>query len=247
MNNRALSKRAIAAISGSLLLAVPAAHAAPVPTSAVSPQGKKILFLIKLQGPHRATDDAVRKHLESLGFSVTYGDDTHPPKADGYDMIAISATCQGKWILGTYKDARIPIVTWKPWLYPYLGMTGMRIDVSYGEGHKPEQPPLWLVNQPAPVSAHLPNGLLIPVKHAVQDYSWGKPGLGAETIATLAGEPDKAVIFSYEKGALMAGDFAAPSRRVALFMAEDTFDLLNDDGLKLFDAAFLWAAQAPPN
>lgn len=228
--------RGIVALAGSLLLAASPAHA--------SAPGKHILFLIKLNGPHRATDDAIAKHLEQLGFTVTLGDDTKPPKADGADMIAISATCQGKWILDSYKNAAVPIVTWKPWLYPWLGMTGKRIDVNFGEGHKAEQGPLFLVNNPDPLSAHLPNGMMLPVKHAVPDYSWGKPGLGAATIATLAGEPDKAVIFAYEKGAIMTGDFAAPSRRVALFMAEDTFDVLNDAGLKLFDAAFLWAAQS---
>ncbi|MDE2043413.1 MAG: hypothetical protein KGJ05_10090, partial [Alphaproteobacteria bacterium] len=120
--------------------------------------GKTILFLIKLNGPHRATDDAITKHLEQLGFTVTLGDDTKPPTADGADIIAISATCQGKWILDAYKNASVPIVTWKPWLYPWLGMTGKRIDVNFGEGHKAEQGPLFLVNAPDPLSAHLPNG-----------------------------------------------------------------------------------------
>ena len=248
---RAAFFRHIAAAVLALFIAVPGTAALAAQPAASAPdaslKGKKLLFLIKLQGPHRATDDNIRKHLESLGLVVTYGDDTKPPSAAGYDMIAISATCQGKWILGAYKNATIPIVTWKPWLYPYLGMTGMHIDVSYGEGHKPEQPPLWMVNAPNPLSAGLPNGLLVPLVHATKDFSWGKPGLGATTIATLAGEPDKALIFSYEKGALMTGDFAAPARRVAFFMAEDTFDILNDDGMKLFDAAFEWAAKSPKN
>jgi hypothetical protein len=70
---------------------------------------------------------------------------------------------------------------------------------------------------------------------------WGVPARAASVIATLPGEPDKAVVFGYEKGATMDYDFIAPARRVALFLDNETFAQLSPDGLALFDAAVRWS------
>jgi hypothetical protein len=72
--------------------------------------------------------------------------------------------------------------------------------------------------------------------------SWGKPGLGASIIATLYGQPEKAAIFAYEKGATMDYKSLAPARRVMLFLDNDTFASLSPAGTSLFDAAVDWAA-----
>ncbi len=72
--------------------------------------------------------------------------------------------------------------------------------------------------------------------------SWGKPGLGAITIATVYGQPDKAAIFAYEKGATMDYETLAPARRVMFFLDNDTFTNLSPAGVALFDAAVDWAA-----
>ena len=75
--------------------------------------------------------------------------------------------------------------------------------------------------------------------------NWGKPGLGAVTIATLRGEPDEAAIFAYEKGTTINGEFLAPARRVSFFLWQDTFDPLRPEGLALFRAAVLWSITTP--
>jgi hypothetical protein len=72
--------------------------------------------------------------------------------------------------------------------------------------------------------------------------SWGKPGLGATIIATLYGQPEKAAIFAYEKGATMDYESLAPARRVMFFLNNDTFGNLSPAGASLFDAAVDWAA-----
>ena len=72
--------------------------------------------------------------------------------------------------------------------------------------------------------------------------NWGRPGPGAIVIATFPGELDKSPLFAYEKGATMDGENLAPARRVMLFLDNTTFPGLNEAGLKLFDAAVLWAA-----
>ena len=75
--------------------------------------------------------------------------------------------------------------------------------------------------------------------------NWGKPGLGAITITTLRGEPDKAALFACEKGATLNGEFLAPARRVSFFLWQDTFDPLRPEGLALFRAAVLWSVTTP--
>jgi hypothetical protein len=52
--------------------------------------------------------------------------------------------------------------------------------------------------------------------------SWGKPGLGATIIATLYGQPEKAAIFAYEKGATMDYEALAPARRVMFFLSNES-------------------------
>jgi hypothetical protein len=69
----------------------------------------------------------------------------------------------------------------------------------------------------------------------------GQARLGASIIATLYGQPEKAVIFTYEKGATMDYESLAPARRVMFFLGNDTFTNLSGAGIKLFDAAIDWA------
>jgi len=67
----------------------------------------------------------------------------------------------------------------------------------------------------------------------------------ALSIATLTGEPEKATIFGYERGATMDYDFLAPARRAFVFLDNDTFGNLMPAGLALFDAAVRWSVADP--
>jgi hypothetical protein len=90
------------------------------------------------------------------------------------------------------------------------------------------------------MAAGLPAGV-VDVYEKQAPMSWGKPGLGATLIATLHGQPEKAAIFGYEKGATMDYESLAPARRVMFFLDNETFPNLSAAGLKLFDAAVDWA------
>jgi hypothetical protein len=48
-------------------------------------------------------------------------------------------------------------------------------------------------------------------------------------------------LFAYEKGVYGDHEFVMPSRRIFLGLGPDQFDLLIDDGLKLFDSCAAWA------
>jgi len=214
------------------------------------------LLVVDMRIPARfhLVDQHVQQRLESLGFAVTMIDHEAPGSAaDGMDLLVISSTVSGHTVAGKFTNCPAPVVTWEAYVLMHMHMTGKFQGVDYYCDHRDR--PLeyvWMVNAPHPIAAGLPNGLFKPFKlpqpqspATVAQVNWGRPLPSASIIATLPGEPTKAGVFAYEKGALMDCDFPAPARRVMLFLHSDGFDQLNDDGLKLFDAAILWAAASP--
>lgn len=203
--------------------------------------GKKVLLVAATSGKTAPVDANIKKHFESLGMTVTMVSDIHPPAAEGYDLVFLASDVKAKTVTHTYRTTKVPIFTTKPWLLDFLGMTGYEPQKDYGEDTKVEQSFLWLVNAPNPIQAGFPNGMFMPVKHALKTYNWGLPRPSAQVIAFLPGEPNKGVVFAYEKGVFMDHDFIAPARRVFFGLAPDTFDLLIPDGMKLFDSCAAWA------
>ena len=163
--------------------------------------------------------------------------------ADGKAIIVISSAVSAHVIEGKYKVVAVPIVTWEAYMLPHVGMTGKKEETDFGT-REGKLRYLWLVNAPHPLSAGLPAGLLNVVQKG-GPMNWGRPGPGAIVIATLPGELDKSPLFAYEKGATMDGENLAPARRVMIFLDNTTFAGLNEAGLKLFDAAVIWAAGPP--
>ena len=204
-------------------------------------QGKKVLLVAATTSPTAAVDANIKKHFEQLGMKVTIVPDVDPPSAEGYDLVFLASDVKAKTITNTYRTTTVPIFTTKPWLLDFLGMTGYQPQKDYGEEEKEEQSFLWLVNAPHPIQAGFPNGMFMPVKHAIKIYNWGRPLPSAQVIAFLPDEPQKGFIFAYEKGVYGDHEFTMPSRRVFFGLAPDQFDLLTPDGLKLFDSCAAWA------
>lgn len=209
----------------------------------VHAQSKKnpgnILYVLRMEYRDRPIDEKVKAHLDSLGYKVTFADQSaEVPKAHAYDLIIISSTVGSQDFEGKYKDVETPILSWENDILDDLRFTGRNKDVDFGEVTKEHY--IWIVNAPHPLASGLPAGINS-VYRKDQPMGWGKPGLGASIIATIPGQPDKAIIFGYEKGATMDYDFLAPARRVAFFLDNTTFPLLKENGLKLFDAAVNWA------
>ena len=203
-------------------------------------KGKKVLLVAATSSPTAPVDANIKKHFESLGMTVTMVPDVDPPSAEGYDLVFLASDVKAKTVTYAYRSTTVPIFTLKPWVLDFLGMTGYQPQKDYGEDEKEEQSFLWLVNAPNPIQAGFPNGMFMPIKHAIKIYNWGKPP-SAQVIAFLPGEPDKGFLFAYEKGVYGDHDFVMPSRRVFFGLAPDQFDLLIPDGLKLFDSCAAWA------
>jgi len=204
-------------------------------------KAKKLLLVAAISSPTGAVDANLKKHFESLGMTVNMVSDTNPPSAEGYDLVFLASDVKAKAITNTYRTTKVPVFTTKPWLLDFLGMTGYQPQKDYGEDEKEEQSFLWLVNAPNPIQAGFPNGMFMPVKHAIKIYNWGRPESSAQVIAFLPGEPQKGFIFAYEKGVYMDHEFTAPARRIFFGLAPDQFDLLIPDGLRLFDSCAAWA------
>jgi hypothetical protein len=234
------SARFVVFISALISAATSAAFAAP-PGSA----GRKALFVFQFAGPNRAVDEKVKEHLEAMGLVVSAVDQTDAGAgANQFDLVVISSTVSAHAVADKYRHTTAPLVTWESNILDDLGMSGKKLDTDFGEVERERH--LWLVNAPHPLAGGLPAGTRN--VHVVnKGMNWGKPGLGATIIATLPGEPGKAAIFAYEKGATMDYENIAPARRVMLFLNNDTFTNLNPDGVKLFDAAIRWALGADKN
>lgn len=198
-----------------------------------------ILYVLRMEYRDRPIDEKVKAHLDSMGYKVTFADQSQSiPKANTYDLIIISSTVGSQDFEGKYRDIATPILSWENDILDDLRFTGRNKDVDFGEVTKEHY--IWIVNAPHPLAAGLAPGINS-VYRKDQPMGWGKPGLGASIIATIPGQPDKAIIFGYEKGATMDYDFIAPARRVAFFLDNTTFPALKENGLKLFDSAVKWA------
>lgn len=223
-----------------MLPAASRARPSDASNAGAAPAARRALLLGQAGGPHAAVDEAIRQHLTRRGWAVTMaGQDAAPQAAQGMALVIISSTVAAKNVHPGWRQLAAPLLTWENDLLDDLAMTGKRSGADYGEAEKERY--LWLVNAPHPLSAGLPAGAAnVYVKQA--PMSWGKPGLGAATIATLYGQPEKAAIFGYEKDATMDYETLAPARRVMFFLDNASFTNLSESGLRLFDAAVDWAA-----
>ncbi len=212
---------------------------APVLAVPAHAKARTAILVMQSNGPSAAVDEKVRKHLSSRGFSVrTAAQDSDPTSAREAALIVISASVSSKDVRPGWRSLAVPIVTWENDLLDDLAMTGKRHDLDFGEAERERY--VWIVNAPQSMAAGLPAGVAnVYVKQA--PMSWGRPGLGATTIATLYGQPDKAVMFGYDTGATMDYEAIAPARRVMLFLGNDGFTNLSPVGQRLFDAAIDWA------
>jgi hypothetical protein len=205
-------------------------------------QGSRdIAMLVQMNGPNIDVDRAAAAHLQARGHAVRLVDQaTHPRDIGTPDLVIVSSTVSSKDVAPGWRALAVPLLTWENDLLDDFAMTGKRHDADFGETAKERY--LWLVNAPHACSGGLAAGVAN-VYRKQAGMSWGKPGLGASIIATIYGEPDKAAIFAYEKGATMDYESLAPARRVMFFLGNDTFTNLSADGLRLFDAAIDWAMQ----
>ncbi|MDE2263332.1 MAG: hypothetical protein KGL45_12465 [Gammaproteobacteria bacterium] len=252
------------------VMALPAAHAALAPWSAL--RGKTVLFVTGGTDSATPNDDArVARHLEQLGFIVHTVDAAAPASdADGAALIVLSSTANPRVLGDKYADTPVPVFTWNTYDYPNLGLTGPVLhkdfEVIDPVQHYPDSFSVLYayganltsqISRAVGLKAQLFGTLYL----EPQTAGWGHPGPGGTVIADFKGMADHAAVFTYEREASLADGRIAPARRVGFYLGDDDFHLLTaaygpaaDDpnmrswaiGLKLFDTALRWAASPPP-
>jgi hypothetical protein len=235
-------------------------------------RGKKVLLVTGASDEENPSDDPlVQRHLESMGINVTTVKETDASSAaDGTDLIMISSTANAHALQKKYTNVPKPVLTWNTYSYPEMYMTGPHLHTDYevvdptqffarsysilyafGAGNKSE------IGEAVDLKPQLFGTLYLQPGTA----GWGRPVAGATIVANIEGDPGRAEIFAYEKGATMYNDFVAPARRVGFYMQSANFHLLtavygppaNDPdlrdwylGLPLFDACVRWALSSRP-
>lgn len=221
-------------------------------TLATAAKGKKILFVERIDTPEGKNADAhMVAHLRSMGFRVTVADQMDPQsRAEGYDLVILSATCSKYKLSNKYRDIAVPVLCLEGLFADTLRMAGRVRYTDYGEhGEEKESddPPenyLNIVGSYSPMAAGLKPGL-VKFTNEQGTIKWAIPSPGAVVIATLPDESEQRAIFGYEKGATMNGYFVAPARRALFPLDNPAYDDLTEQGHALFDAAVLWTISGP--
>ena len=236
-------------------------------------RGKSVLFVTGGDENSAASDDGlIVEALQARGLEVELATATDPADtAADHDAILISSTADHRVLGDRYANSSVPIMTWNAYSYADLSMTGRRLhedfsvvreSVQHQENHANFY--AWSVNEGHELSAAagLRDGLFLAIFFAGEtDMNWGRPSAGADRLVVFKGDPKQAALFTYEKGAVMAGLKPAPARRVGIFLGNDTFHQLSDAqgpammdekerawfaGKRLFFAAVRWTLSPPP-
>jgi hypothetical protein len=215
----------------------------------VRPTEVMVLFVLLNPGAMNASDSGIKARLESFGYTVISVADgaSQTAHAANKDLVVVSSTIGSGAVNVKFRDVTIPVINWEQALQDDFMMT---LDDGAFRGTIVTQTSLNIVNPDHPLAAGLEMGTH-QIVTAAQTYSWGVPNENAAVVATLVDNPDRALIYAYEPGSSMIGDFVAPARRIHLFLEDNTFAVLNEAGLRLFDAAIAYALQqdgdpAPP-
>jgi hypothetical protein len=200
------------------------------------------VLLITASGTN-SSEAAIKNRLEQAGYSVTVKAASASTSADanGKALVLVSSTVSSGAVAAKFRDVATPVIVWEPFVYDDMGLTGTNAadynvtSEGYSEIEVANASPLDLQLQPG----------LVQVYTEPRQVVWGKPGAGAQVIAALKGDPMRAVLFTYEKGATLANGSPAAGRRVGMFLFDDTVSALTANGLALFDASVRWATQAP--
>lgn len=216
-------------------------------------RGRKVLFVRRYDLPwpeNEASDHAQIAWLKSLGLHVEAADQLEPDsRANGMDLVIVSASTN-KYKLGMkYADARIPVMLLEAKAVDSGNMATRRRNLDYGVNDNkgsdyPAEAYAVVVRPYHPIAAGLPAGQFKMFKKP-GGMGWSNPPAGATVIATLPNQPH-ATIYAFEKGATMAYDAVAPARRVLFPIDAPRFPELTEEGLMMYGAAIGWLLSPPP-
>lgn len=205
----------------------------------VTPGNREVLFVVGDAATLGPSDLAIRNRLQGSGYTVQVVSDevataTH---ATGKGLVLTSSTVGSGTLNMKFQDVAVPVINWETFVQDDYGFATTMGNVG-------SQTALNITQPGHPLAAGLPAGVRT-VATVESDFSWGEPGGSPIVIARLS-DGSHPCLYAYEGGAAMSTGLA-PARRVHLFLQNETFAVLNADGVRLFDAALSWATgQAAP-
>ncbi len=203
------------------------------------PDGPVKILFVTFSSNLNIDDDAVRAHLVDRDFIVQVLDQNSVGADDALDknLVIISESVNSGNVNTKFRNVKVPVLLWDPYLYDDMGMTASAEGVDYGTISKSKL----VISAPQhPAAAGLSG--TVQISSTEREMTYGVPNTNADIIAVWEGDTDKAALFVYDKGAYMPG-LTAPARRVGFFVKDGIASDLTDDGWKLFDAAVDWALE----
>lgn len=192
-----------------------------------------------------AGDLAIQTRLQNQGYTVVVKGDTASLASDanGKALVVISSTVTSGNVNTKFRTVAVPVLNDEPSLMNPMGMTGSISPTNFGTITGQTQVSMVAANASHPMAAGKTG--LVTVLGAANTFTYGQPNANAQVIAALPSDSTRAVIFVYEKGAVMPG-LTAPARRAGFFVNDTTASNLNANGNALFDAAVRYCAGSPP-
>ena len=181
--------------------------------------------------------------LEDSGHSFTLveDDDVQTSDANGKDMVIISSTVSSGKVNSKFTNTALPVITWEPWLYDDLKMTGNSVDIDFGSYSTTKKTNINAAGHPLAAGFTGQPDLF----NGYNTVSYGAPNLSNPdllNIASVPGNNHKLMVFAYDTGAQMEGNHTAPGRRLALFMKNGTASSMAANAWAMFDAGVAWAS-----
>ncbi|OLF16334.1 beta-N-acetylglucosaminidase domain-containing protein [Actinophytocola xanthii] len=183
-------------------------------------------------------EEDVADRLAHLGFAVdpVLATEADPTDADGRALVLVSSTVASGDVAAKFRDVAVPAIAWEAFVFDDMGLAA-----SAGEQFRADT--VEFVRPPTPLSA----GLAGPVRVYRQEgrVRWAVPAPGAIVAATMPGDPSRATVFGFERGAPLLSGLTAPARRVGLYLGDEGLlsGLVADASVSVFDAAVRWAVR----
>ncbi len=196
--------------------------------------GGDILYIVPNVNNLNAADQAIYNQLIGLGYTISLVRDRDAAVGDanGKALIVISYSASRNLVGTMYKNSAVPAMIWDGAILSDMGMVTSTGSVS-------GQSQIKVIDASHPMADGHSNGN-VTIATTGTKVRWGFPTASADSIAEVAGQPNKSAIFAYETGDSMNG-LNAPHRRVGFFIDSTTPVDLNANGWGLFDAAVEWA------
>ena len=199
----------------------------------------EVLFVVADPGALGAGDAAVRTRLLGKGYEVTTVDDNVVTAADAADAdtVVMSSTISSSRA-GIFAPVATPLVSWKPWSYSPLHLTGSTGGVDFGNVSSST---VAITNTQHPLAAGLSG--TVAITSSTQTTGWGVPASSADVVATVSGKPG---LFAYRSGDPLVGGTTAPACRVGFPSGHLGPSVFTSSGWQLFDRAVEWAVASCP-